>query len=182
MNSIFCVIIFLFNNNLPKHSIILSLFIYIYIYFYVYLFLCIFFNFFCYLSVVFFFCVLEKKNFLWYFVLKVIFGLKMASVGVNKKNKPPRVDIDEDKDDDDNNDDDRVMKDVIAPPRFPLAHNKLFKKDGSIDLEALGEHLNREGRLRLEDAFHLVKTCSDLYKRESNLLTLKDPITGYIYL
>ncbi len=63
--------------------------------------------------------------------------------------------------------------------RFPLAHNKLFRNDGSVDLEALGQHLNREGRLRLEDAFYLVKTAAEVYKKEPNLLRLRDPITGW---
>merc|ERR1719411_590814 len=73
--------------------------------------------------------------------------------------------------------DDRPIKDVVAPPRFPLAHNKLFRADGSIDLEVLGEHLNREGRLRKEDALKIVKTASALLEDEPNLLRLRDPIT-----
>merc|ERR1719411_1365014 len=73
--------------------------------------------------------------------------------------------------------DDRPIKDVVAPPRFPLAHNKLFRADGSIDLEVLGEHLNREGRLNLDDAFYLVSETTKLYKKEPNLLVLDDPIT-----
>jgi len=77
----------------------------------------------------------------------------------------------------DGDDDDRFIKDVLAPPRFPLAHNKLFRDDGSIDLEVLGDHLNREGRLSMEDAFYLIKTTTEIYKKEPNLLRLRDPIT-----
>jgi serine/threonine-protein phosphatase 2B catalytic subunit len=90
--------------------------------------------------------------------------------------KAPSIAI-EDEAKQDEEEDDRVMKDVVAPPRFPLAHNKLFRDDGSIDLEILGDHLNREGRITLDDAFYLVKTCTEIYKKEPNLLRLRDPIT-----
>jgi serine/threonine-protein phosphatase 2B catalytic subunit len=77
----------------------------------------------------------------------------------------------------DDPEDDREMKDVVAPPRFPLEHSKLFRPDGSIDLESLGQHLNREGRLTLEDAFLLTKETAKLFNKEPNLLVLTDPIT-----
>jgi len=90
---------------------------------------------------------------------------------------PPTLSSFEDDPKMDNEEDDRIMKDVVAPPRFPLAHNKLFRDDGSIDLEILGEHLNREGRISLDDAFYLIKQTTELYKKEPNLLRLRDPIT-----
>merc|ERR1719249_270749 len=91
---------------------------------------------------------------------------------------PPQLDMEEENQkEDDAEDEDRFIKDVLAPPRFPLAHNKLFRDDGSIDLEVLGDHLNREGRLSNEDAFYLIKTATELYKAEPNLLRLRDPIT-----
>mmetsp|Transcript_31464 Transcript_31464/g.50956 ORF Transcript_31464/g.50956 Transcript_31464/m.50956 type:complete len:553 (+) Transcript_31464:68-1726(+) len=91
---------------------------------------------------------------------------------------PPKVTIDdENKNDNIEQEDDRLIKDVVAPPRFPLAHNKLFRNDGRIDLEVLGEHLNREGRITLDDAFFLIKKTTELYKKEPNLLRLRDPIT-----
>lgn len=80
-------------------------------------------------------------------------------------------------DDGKDEDDDRFIKDVVAPPRFPLAHNKLFRADGSIDLEALGQHLNREGRLSLDDAYSLINKCALTFQKEPNLLKLHDPIT-----
>merc|ERR1719410_1269750 len=91
---------------------------------------------------------------------------------------PPQLDMEEENQEkEDEGDNDRFIKDVLAPPRFPLAHNKLFPDDGSIDLEALGDHLNREGRLRMEDALYLIHTSKKLFKKEPNLLVLKDPIT-----
>eukprot|EP01083_Nonionella_stella_P101434 287539_1 len=90
---------------------------------------------------------------------------------------PPKLQSFDDENKMEHEEDDRLMRDVVAPPRFALAHNKLFRADGSIDLEVLGEHLNREGRLSLDDAFYLIRSCSELYKKESNLLRLRDPIT-----
>jgi len=91
---------------------------------------------------------------------------------------PPTLQSVEDEDaKGDMEEDDRFMKDCVAPPRFPLAHNKMYRDDGSIDLEVLGEHLNAEGRLSLDDAFNLIRTATALYKAEPNLLRLRDPIT-----
>eukprot|EP01083_Nonionella_stella_P283003 963185_1 len=90
---------------------------------------------------------------------------------------PPKLQMDDEEiKNDGEEEDDRLIKDVVAPPRFPLAHNKLFN-NGEIDLEILGEHLNREGRLSLDDAFYLVRTATELYAKEPNLLRLRDPIT-----
>eukprot|EP01084_Bolivina_argentea_P035555 65933_1 len=90
---------------------------------------------------------------------------------------PPKLQMDDEEiKNDGEEEDDRLIKDVVAPPRFPLAHNKLFN-NGEIDLEILGEHLNREGRLSLDDAFYLVRTATELYSKEPNLLRLRDPIT-----
>jgi len=76
-------------------------------------------------------------------------------------------------------DDDRMVPDVLAPPRFPLDHNKLFpkKKKGGIDINVLTYHLNAEGRLDMADALYLINTALALFQKEPNLLTLKDPIT-----
>jgi len=91
---------------------------------------------------------------------------------------PPQLNMEEDaQKEDDVDDDDRAIKEVLAPPRFPLAHNKLFRDDGSIDLEVLSDHLNREGRLSMEDAFYLIRSTTEIYKKEPNLLPLRDPIT-----
>lgn len=72
--------------------------------------------------------------------------------------------------------DDRVMTDVVPPPRFPLPHRKLFTKTG-IDLRMLRSHLQKEGRLLKEDAMYLIATAAQLFRKEPNLLSLEDPIT-----
>ena len=92
-------------------------------------------------------------------------------------NPPPKLQLVEDDDIKIDPDDDRVMTDVIAPPRFPLPHNQLFRADGSIDIEILIEHLNREGRIDINDAFDIIHTTSEIFRKEPNLLRLRDPIT-----
>jgi len=72
--------------------------------------------------------------------------------------------------------DDRIMKDVIPPPRLPLAHHRLFGPEG-IRLDVLKEHLFKEGRLLKEDAMYLARSCQSIFRKEPNLLTLDDPIT-----
>jgi len=81
--------------------------------------------------------------------------------------------------DGDDGDDDRQCKDVLAPPRFPLDHDVLFdaQNGGKINLEALTAHLNAEGRLSMDDAMYLLSETAALFKKEPNLLVLKDPIT-----
>jgi len=74
-------------------------------------------------------------------------------------------------------DEDRMLNDVIAPPRFPIARNRLFNEDNSINLPNLREHLHKEGRLRLEDAIEIIDRAKAVYRAEENLLKLDDPIT-----
>eukprot|EP00455_Lapot_gusevi_P022003 TRINITY_DN2294_c0_g1_i1.p1 TRINITY_DN2294_c0_g1~~TRINITY_DN2294_c0_g1_i1.p1 ORF type:complete len:500 (+),score=136.96 TRINITY_DN2294_c0_g1_i1:87-1586(+) len=74
--------------------------------------------------------------------------------------------------------DDRVVKDLPAPPRHPFPRDKLFcPGTGLPDLEALKEHLSREGRLHIPDAVDLIHRATELLRTEPNLLTLGDPIT-----
>ena len=76
-------------------------------------------------------------------------------------------------------DDDRVVKSVPAPPRRPFARELLFRPaNGLPDLDALKEHLSREGRLAPDDAIELVRRAGALFRQEPNLLRLADPITG----
>ncbi len=46
-----------------------------------------------------------------------------------------------------------------------------------INIESLTNHLNAEGRLSLSDAKCLIAKTGQLFKKEPNLLTLRDPIT-----
>lgn len=78
--------------------------------------------------------------------------------------------------------DDRICKDVPAPPRYPFPRAKLFQPhNGLPDLDALREHLLREGRLDPTDASELLHRVSDILRAEPNLLRLTDPITGHTY-
>jgi len=72
---------------------------------------------------------------------------------------------------------DRVVKDVVAPPMWPLAHEQLFDKDGKPKLDVLKAHLQKEGRIEWKAAKKLIDDCTALLKKESNILELKYPIT-----
>lgn len=74
-------------------------------------------------------------------------------------------------------DKDRMVKGVVPPPRHPLDPKKLFDAEGKVQIKNLTEHLLKEGRLRKEDALKIITTCGKLWKREPNILALKDPIT-----
>jgi len=71
----------------------------------------------------------------------------------------------------------RMVPEVVPIPRHPLAKDKLFNENQSLNLKNLKEHFLKEGRLRKEDALKIVKTASALLEDEPNLLRLRDPIT-----
>lgn len=72
---------------------------------------------------------------------------------------------------------DRIVKDVVPPPVYPLGKKRLFMKNGLPNLPLLKEHLAKEGRLTQDAAISLVTQASALLKAEPNLLELKYPIT-----
>jgi len=72
---------------------------------------------------------------------------------------------------------DRVVKDVVAPPLYPLTKDRLFDKNGKPNLAVLKAHLVREGRLAFDAAEALVKQATTLLRHEPNLLELRYPIT-----
>mmetsp|Transcript_10518 Transcript_10518/g.20192 ORF Transcript_10518/g.20192 Transcript_10518/m.20192 type:complete len:525 (-) Transcript_10518:250-1824(-) len=74
--------------------------------------------------------------------------------------------------------DDRVMKDVIAPPRHPLSRAQLFPKGAKLpDLTVLKAHLLKEGRIDEELFIYIVKEAGKILQSEPNILHLKYPIT-----
>eukprot|EP01083_Nonionella_stella_P243727 848995_1 len=73
-------------------------------------------------------------------------------------------------------DEDRAMPYVVQPPTYPILHRVLFPDDQSIDLNALKEHLNREGRLELSAAIHIINKAKEILSKEPNVLKLNAPI------
>lgn len=70
------------------------------------------------------------------------------------------------------------MKDVIAPPMYPLSSSQLFdNKTGKPNLQVLKEHLLKEGRLTYDAAMQLISQATALIRAEPNMLELKYPIT-----
>ena len=74
--------------------------------------------------------------------------------------------------------DDRVLKDVVAPPRTKLSKGALFDGKGLPKMDVLADHLIKEGRLEQGAAFELIKQAGALFKLEPNLLELSYPVTG----
>lgn len=72
---------------------------------------------------------------------------------------------------------DRVVKDVVCPPFWPLGKEKLFDRRGMPVLSVLKEHLQKEGRLTMEAAMMLIDKATAIFKNEPNMLELKYPIT-----
>jgi len=72
---------------------------------------------------------------------------------------------------------DRVIKDVVAPPMWPMGKDRLWGKNGLPNLPALKEHLLKEGRLTQDAALDLIHRASAIIKSEPNMLELKYPIT-----
>uniref|UniRef100_A0A7S0D6J5 Serine/threonine-protein phosphatase n=1 Tax=Amorphochlora amoebiformis TaxID=1561963 RepID=A0A7S0D6J5_9EUKA len=74
--------------------------------------------------------------------------------------------------------DDRVMKDVVAPPRERMAAKDLFPGNSKLpDIKALREHLLKEGRLEEKVYLEVVRRAKDMLRNEPNVLHLKVPIT-----
>jgi len=71
----------------------------------------------------------------------------------------------------------RMVPEVINIPRFPLASELLFNKNGSINLKNLKAHFLKEGRLQKRDIFKIVESASNLFAEEPNLIRLRDPIS-----
>mmetsp|Transcript_6909 Transcript_6909/g.9576 ORF Transcript_6909/g.9576 Transcript_6909/m.9576 type:complete len:525 (+) Transcript_6909:69-1643(+) len=75
-------------------------------------------------------------------------------------------------------DDDRVMKDVVQPPRYPLSRSQIFASGAKTpNLEVVKAHLLKEGRIEEEVFLDIVQSVSSVLQNEPNVLHLKYPIT-----
>eukprot|EP00727_Mastigamoeba_balamuthi_P002837 m51a1_g12550 putative calcineurin a (518) ;mRNA; f:503-3044 len=73
---------------------------------------------------------------------------------------------------------DRVVSAVPYPAVDPLPHAKLFSgPDGTIDVGVLQEHQLKEGRLMEEDAMWILRSATELLRKEATLLTVEAPLT-----
>jgi len=74
--------------------------------------------------------------------------------------------------------DDRVMKDVVAPPRYRLSTEQLFPNGSKVpSLKVLRDHLLKEGRIEEKVFIDLVKLVKEALSKEPNVLSLRVPIT-----
>lgn len=75
-------------------------------------------------------------------------------------------------------DDDRVMQDVVAPPRSRLTRGQLLPGGASVpDLAVLRAHLIREGRIEEKLFLEIIEQATRIFRAEPNVLELKAPIT-----
>mmetsp|Transcript_11710 Transcript_11710/g.28849 ORF Transcript_11710/g.28849 Transcript_11710/m.28849 type:complete len:525 (-) Transcript_11710:339-1913(-) len=75
-------------------------------------------------------------------------------------------------------DDDRMMKDVVAPPRHPLSRDRIFPNGAKTpNIKEVKEHLLKEGRIDEEVFMEIVESAGKILKQEPNVLNLKYPIT-----
>ena len=72
---------------------------------------------------------------------------------------------------------DRVIKDILPPPMFNLTHKQLFPNEHIPDWKLLQSHLTKEGKLDKDDIIYLIELFKSIISKESNLVSMKDPIT-----
>jgi serine/threonine-protein phosphatase 2B catalytic subunit len=74
----------------------------------------------------------------------------------------------------------RAIKDVVAPNTFLPTNEQFYsaKDPGKPDLEFLRTHLIHEGRLTEEQALFIIKTNTEVLRREPTMLEIDAPITG----
>ncbi|CAG9323158.1 unnamed protein product [Blepharisma stoltei] len=74
---------------------------------------------------------------------------------------------------------DRAVQDLVPPPHRALDRVKLYPRGiaNPPDWIVLRDHLQGEGRISKQDCLLLIRQASDVFRRERNLLELKDPVT-----
>mmetsp|Transcript_18218 Transcript_18218/g.18201 ORF Transcript_18218/g.18201 Transcript_18218/m.18201 type:complete len:229 (+) Transcript_18218:6-692(+) len=74
---------------------------------------------------------------------------------------------------------DRAVQDLVPPPHRVLDRVKLYPRGiaNPPDWIVLRDHLQGEGRIAKQDCLLLIRQASDVFRRERNLLELKDPVS-----
>jgi serine/threonine-protein phosphatase 2B catalytic subunit len=76
----------------------------------------------------------------------------------------------------------RVMKDVPMPFTKRLTLKDLDykkKKSHNINVDLLVKHLKSGGKVRVDAAIEIARKAAELFREESNVVTLKAPITMF---
>eukprot|EP00002_Diphylleia_rotans_P006703 TRINITY_DN1607_c0_g1_i2.p1 TRINITY_DN1607_c0_g1~~TRINITY_DN1607_c0_g1_i2.p1 ORF type:complete len:215 (+),score=43.37 TRINITY_DN1607_c0_g1_i2:99-743(+) len=71
----------------------------------------------------------------------------------------------------------RIVREVPYPETKTLAPERVFDADGKPMIENLRAHFVAEGRLRREDVKRIIERATEIFRKESNLLTIDSPIT-----
>ena len=72
---------------------------------------------------------------------------------------------------------DRQMREMIPPPHRRLSHNLLYPSASKPNWRLLKDHLLKEGRIEKSDLILLIEQAMGIFRRERNMLELKDPVT-----
>ena len=72
---------------------------------------------------------------------------------------------------------DRVMRDIAPPPHQCISHHLLFPTPNKPNWKLLKDHLFKEGRVSKEDVIMILELATNIFRRERNLLEVKDPVT-----
>ncbi|XP_065185216.1 serine/threonine-protein phosphatase 2B catalytic subunit-like [Sycon ciliatum] len=71
----------------------------------------------------------------------------------------------------------RAVQSVAAPVATRLCMSDLYDANGKCNTEVLKNHFIREGRIDEEAALHIIKTTTELLRKEDNLIELDAPLT-----
>ena len=71
----------------------------------------------------------------------------------------------------------------MQPPRANvLTHEDIFPTAGGVALDKLREHLEGEGKIKLDAALAIVQKANSLFLKEQNVIRLKAPVTSTYFL
>ena len=76
---------------------------------------------------------------------------------------------------------DRKVPTVPKPPKGPIKRDILFKKDNvtqfeTPDWKALKDHFKLEGKVAQKEVVDIINGCTEITRKEPNLLKLEEPI------
>eukprot|EP00996_Jenningsia_fusiforme_P000247 NODE_1200_length_1646_cov_78.742642_g1065_i0.p1 GENE.NODE_1200_length_1646_cov_78.742642_g1065_i0~~NODE_1200_length_1646_cov_78.742642_g1065_i0.p1 ORF type:complete len:246 (+),score=41.53 NODE_1200_length_1646_cov_78.742642_g1065_i0:72-809(+) len=71
----------------------------------------------------------------------------------------------------------RVLADLDPPIADRMLNSLLWMEDGKPNWQNLRDHMKAEGRVTVEDAMQIIGRARALFKMESNILAIQEPVT-----
>lgn len=76
----------------------------------------------------------------------------------------------------------RVMSQVPQPLAYPLDTHTLFPRlndhGNTINVDALQAHFIQEGRLHVKDALLIIRTATEIFRSEPNIVSIRSPVNS----